>query len=131
MIGYIRHAGVRGWLTCPSQGRMQGCMPNSFRCQESVHFLFRNIPIMNSARLDPRNIANNTFGDNSTIYQGNIQNTVTDQKDQCLKDLRPTDPRDDKTRIQQTKGGLLKESYNWILRIRPSNSGMIMSKIQL
>jgi N-terminal domain of NWD NACHT-NTPase/NACHT domain len=34
---------------------------------------------------------------------------------QCLKDLRLTDPRDDKTRIGQTKGGLLKDSYRWIL----------------
>ncbi|KAK7426210.1 hypothetical protein QQZ08_007239 [Neonectria magnoliae] len=34
---------------------------------------------------------------------------------QCLKDLRVTDPRDDKTRIQETKGGLLKGSYRWIL----------------
>jgi hypothetical protein len=34
---------------------------------------------------------------------------------QCLKDLRETDPRDDKTRIQETKGGLLRDSYRWIL----------------
>lgn len=34
---------------------------------------------------------------------------------QCLKDLRETDPRDDKTRIQDTKGGLLRDSYRWIL----------------
>ncbi|KAI8710889.1 NACHT domain-containing protein [Fusarium sp. LHS14.1] len=33
----------------------------------------------------------------------------------CLKDLRETDPRDDKTRIQETKGGLLRDSYRWIL----------------
>jgi hypothetical protein len=39
-----------------------------------------------------------------------------DDKDkQCLKDLRETDPRDDKTRIQDTKGGLLRDSYRWIL----------------
>ena len=31
-------------------------------------------------------------------------------------DLRATDPRDDKARIEQTKGGLLKDSYRWILR---------------
>ena len=31
-------------------------------------------------------------------------------------DLRATDPRDDKTRIEQTKGGLLKDSYHWILK---------------
>ncbi|KAL6354150.1 hypothetical protein LRP88_12484 [Fusarium phalaenopsidis] len=34
---------------------------------------------------------------------------------QCLKDLRETDPRDDKTRIEATKGGLLRDSYRWIL----------------
>jgi hypothetical protein len=39
-----------------------------------------------------------------------------DDKDkQCLKNLRETDPRDDKTRIQETKGGLLRDSYRWIL----------------
>lgn len=34
---------------------------------------------------------------------------------EILKDLRITDPRDDKVRIQRTKGGLLQESYRWIL----------------
>ncbi|KAL3587909.1 hypothetical protein FPOAC2_13808 [Fusarium poae] len=38
-----------------------------------------------------------------------------DEAKQCLKDLRETDPRDDKTRIQETKGGLLRDSYLWIL----------------
>ncbi|KNB06131.1 hypothetical protein FOXG_06947 [Fusarium oxysporum f. sp. lycopersici 4287] len=38
-----------------------------------------------------------------------------DADKQCLKDLRETDPRDDKTRIQDTKGGLLRDSYRWIL----------------
>ncbi|GKT48338.1 vegetative incompatibility protein HET-E-1 [Colletotrichum spaethianum] len=33
----------------------------------------------------------------------------------CLKDLLQTDPRHDKTRIQDTKGGLLRDSYSWIL----------------
>ena len=33
----------------------------------------------------------------------------------CLADLRTTDPRHDKKRIQDTKGGLLKDSYRWIL----------------
>lgn len=36
-------------------------------------------------------------------------------KRQCLKDLRVTDPRDDKGRIESTKGGLLEDSYRWIL----------------
>src|SRR5690606_21747764 len=33
----------------------------------------------------------------------------------CRQDLHRTDPRDDKKRIEQTKGGLLKDSYRWIL----------------
>ncbi|KAM0270076.1 hypothetical protein ACHAQH_009534, partial [Verticillium albo-atrum] len=32
-----------------------------------------------------------------------------------LADLRVTDPRDDKIRIEETKGGLLKDSYKWVL----------------
>ncbi|QYS99266.1 hypothetical protein H0G86_006408 [Trichoderma simmonsii] len=37
------------------------------------------------------------------------------ESNKCLQDLRQTDPRDDKTRIQRTKGHLLKDSYHWIL----------------
>lgn len=29
----------------------------------------------------------------------------------CLRDLRPTDPRDNKKWIEETKGGLLEDSY--------------------
>lgn len=32
-----------------------------------------------------------------------------------MRDLRTTDPRDDKSRIEQVKGGLLRDSYRWIL----------------
>ncbi|CAI7588656.1 unnamed protein product [Penicillium manginii] len=34
---------------------------------------------------------------------------------ECLRDLRTTNPYDDKNRIQATNGGLLKDSYRWIL----------------
>lgn len=34
--------------------------------------------------------------------------------DQCLAELRISDPRDDKSRIVSSKGGLLKDSYRWI-----------------
>ncbi|KAG9199643.1 hypothetical protein G6514_008304 [Epicoccum nigrum] len=37
------------------------------------------------------------------------------QREECLRDLRPTDPRDDKKRIVDTKGGLLEGSYRWVL----------------
>jgi NACHT domain/Heterokaryon incompatibility protein (HET) len=34
---------------------------------------------------------------------------------ECLQHLYATDPRHDKTRIEQDKGGLLEDSYHWIL----------------
>ncbi|KAH8644022.1 Vegetative incompatibility protein [Alternaria alternata] len=33
----------------------------------------------------------------------------------CLRDLRSSDARDDKKRIEDTKGGLLADSYRWVL----------------
>jgi hypothetical protein len=33
----------------------------------------------------------------------------------CLRDLRTTNPYDDKERIKKTNGGLLRDSYRWIL----------------
>jgi hypothetical protein len=38
-----------------------------------------------------------------------------DKFNKCLQDLRLSDPRDDKTRIEGTKGGLLEASYHWVL----------------
>jgi len=39
-----------------------------------------------------------------------------DEKDlECVKDLHTTDPWLNKQRIKETKGGLLKDSYLWIL----------------
>jgi hypothetical protein len=35
--------------------------------------------------------------------------------ERCVQDVRSTDPRDDKKRIEDTKGGLLADSYRWIL----------------
>ncbi|WAO96039.1 NACHT domain-containing protein [Fusarium falciforme] len=44
-----------------------------------------------------------------------VGNNIYGTEDHCLADLRSTDPRDDKKRIEQTKGGLLEGSYRWIL----------------
>ncbi|KAK5998339.1 Vegetative incompatibility protein HET-E-1 [Cladobotryum mycophilum] len=41
-------------------------------------------------------------------------NHYSANRDQCLADLRVTDPRDDKARIEGTKGDLLEDSYSWI-----------------
>jgi hypothetical protein len=38
-----------------------------------------------------------------------------DKLERCIQDLRLTDPRDDKKRIEDTQGGLLRTSYRWIL----------------
>jgi hypothetical protein len=35
--------------------------------------------------------------------------------ERCVQDVRGTDPRDDKKRIEETKGGLLADSYRWVL----------------
>ncbi|KAI1453902.1 WD40-repeat-containing domain protein [Annulohypoxylon moriforme] len=44
-----------------------------------------------------------------------IGSSSDSQHDQCIANLRTTDPRADKRRIESTKGGLLRESYCWIL----------------
>jgi len=40
---------------------------------------------------------------------------VIDKREKCVQDLRLTDPRHDKKRIEDTKGGLLEGSYRWII----------------
>ncbi|KAL6793023.1 WD40-repeat-containing domain protein [Trichoderma sp. SZMC 28012] len=53
--------------------------------------------------------------DHSKLAQETKQ-LILDREDQaCLRDLQVSDPRLDKVRIEAIKGGLLKESYSWIL----------------
>jgi hypothetical protein len=35
-------------------------------------------------------------------------------QERCIQDVRHTDPRDDKRRIEEMKGGLLVDSYRWV-----------------
>jgi Cdc6-like AAA superfamily ATPase len=44
-----------------------------------------------------------------------LMRNIAEKDRQCIQDLHSTDPRDDKRRIEETKGGLLKDSYRWIL----------------
>ncbi|KAJ5293252.1 Nuc-1 negative regulatory protein preg [Penicillium atrosanguineum] len=46
-------------------------------------------------------------------YGGTHYHQYPDQD--CVKNLRITDPRSDKSRVESNKGGLLKDSYRWIL----------------
>jgi hypothetical protein len=45
---------------------------------------------------------------------GRLQEVI-DKREKCVQDLHLTDPRDDKKRIEDTKGGLLEDSYRWII----------------
>ncbi|KAL2138289.1 hypothetical protein VTI28DRAFT_7153 [Corynascus sepedonium] len=51
------------------------------------------------------------------VYDGtvNINFNKESEDKNCLKELCTTDPRQDKKRIEQTKGGLLVDSYRWVL----------------
>ena len=68
--------------------------------------------------------AENAFQQDSSDYnaQKNTTNIETladiarsSEDNECLRHLRLSDPRGDKKRIEQTKGGLLQDSYRWIL----------------
>ncbi|KAK2034265.1 hypothetical protein LX32DRAFT_552142 [Colletotrichum zoysiae] len=47
------------------------------------------------------------------IYIGSTSDGELER--QLLRDLRVSDPRDDKERIERTKGGLLRDSFRWVL----------------
>lgn len=50
----------------------------------------------------------NVVGDNNNVG-------IVHSEDRLLQDLHITDPSYDKDRIEETKGGLLEDSYRWIL----------------
>jgi hypothetical protein len=47
--------------------------------------------------------------------------------EKCAEDLRLTDPHDDKKCIEETKDGLLADSYRWILQTPTSSNGKMTS----
>ena len=59
----------------------------------------------------------------TALYQRTILTERRDEKDDaCLARLRLSDPSLDKKRIEDIKGGLLRESYSWILDSREFNA---------
>ncbi|KAL6789029.1 NACHT domain-containing protein [Trichoderma sp. SZMC 28012] len=60
------------------------------------------------------NVGSVDLKDKARAHIGNVVH-IHQTEDRCLSDLRNTDPRLDKARIEATKGGLLKDSYRWIL----------------
>jgi len=49
------------------------------------------------------------------LLQQQVSVEMEKEDKECIQHLRLTDPRDDKMRIEETKGGLLEDSYHWIL----------------
>jgi hypothetical protein len=60
------------------------------------------------------------YGEGRTKAVRRLEKEIDDasKAKHCLRDLRVTDPRADKVRIEETKGGLLLDSYRWILENR-------------
>jgi hypothetical protein len=57
--------------------------------------------------------------DHARVHVGNNSTTIysyaNPTSDRCLADLRLADPREEKARIEQTKGGLFRDAYKWVL----------------
>lgn len=60
-------------------------------------------------------ISRTSFGMDFSCYIVKNSRLIIQEYEQCIVDLRVTDPRHDKKRIEDTKGGLLKDSYAWVL----------------
>jgi hypothetical protein len=54
------------------------------------------------------------YGEGAEHAFGRLYDKIRKQEE-CLRDLRATDPCNDKKRIKDTKGGLLADSYCWVL----------------
>jgi hypothetical protein len=54
------------------------------------------------------------YGEGATQAYTRLREVI-DTREKCMQDLCLSDPRDDKKRIEETKGGLLEDSYHWIL----------------
>lgn len=67
----------------------------------------------NRANDDSTNIYGNTYG--GLHIPSRADGAGGSSTHQCLLDLRVTDPRDDRARIENDKGTLLKDCYAWIL----------------
>lgn len=53
-------------------------------------------------------------GENLVEAMKRVRDEV-DKQNKCIQDLCPSNPRDDKKRIEETKGGLLAGAYRWVL----------------
>ena len=66
----------------------------------------------NSATVMANSDARVQVGNN---YSTTIHHHTDSDRDSCLANLCLADPREEKARIEQTKGGLFQDAYKWIL----------------
>jgi hypothetical protein len=67
----------------------------------------------NRADGDSINIYGNVYGD--VHLPGNFKESSEPASNRCLRDLRVTDPREDRARIEGDKDRLLRDCYAWVL----------------
>ncbi|KAL2137636.1 hypothetical protein VTI28DRAFT_8723 [Corynascus sepedonium] len=72
----------------------------------------RHANLSTAIRGSPPILARSHFG---SVQGRNVIAELEGENRKYLEDLGATDPRHDKTRIEQTKGGLLSDSYRWVL----------------
>ncbi|KAK6703752.1 hypothetical protein SNK04_013687 [Fusarium graminearum] len=89
---------------------------------KSVYFYYRQAGLVflrDIAKLDNWDGNVNAILDAENSFQKYSEELATsqwsDNDHRCLNDLHKTDPRNDKIRIQDAKGGLIRDSYSWIL----------------
>ncbi|PSR81436.1 heterokaryon incompatibility protein-domain-containing protein [Coniella lustricola] len=106
-------------ITGISLSALRGCALSGFSIEER----FRWAELRQTTREeDWAYCLQGIFGISMSVTYGEGKNGAIhrlhekiNEREACLRSLRTTDPRDDKTRIEETKGGLLQDSYKWIL----------------
>jgi hypothetical protein len=84
--------------------------------QDSYTFTTQQISLHLEQLLDvAKNQESRQLQDIYSLLQQQVSVQIEQEDNKCLQHLRLTDPSDDKKRIEETKGGLLEDSYHWIL----------------
>ena len=84
--------------------------------QDSYAYTAQQISLRLEQLLDvAKNQESRLLQDIYCLLQQQVSVQMEKEDKECIQHLRLTDPRDDKKRIEETKGGLLGDSYYWIL----------------
>jgi len=84
--------------------------------QDAENTVLQDSEIYNTQKLISHHEQNTKlFQDIHRSLQDQTSMQMDKEDKQCLQDLRLTDPSADMRRIEESKGGLLKDSYVWIL----------------